>query len=101
MQVVDSFDQARELTDGPPYGLAAVALRPDMRHAQRAARELSVGKVKVNAAFGGAPGWGGHAARGVGDGFGYGPELLDELTRVRVVRLEAPPSQDTADLGDA
>ena len=34
-----------------------------------------------------------------GDGFGDGPELLDELTRVRVVHVEAAPSADAADLG--
>ena len=98
VQVVDSFDEALGLAEGTPYGLAAVVLTPDMGHAQRAVRELSVGTVKINAAFGGAPG-GAATPHGVsGDGFGYGPELLDELTRVRVVHVEAPPSPHPAHL---
>ena len=92
VQVVDSFDQALALADGTPYGLAAVVLTSDMDHAQRAIRELRVGTVKVNAAFGGAPGGAATPHGASGDGFGYGPELLDELTRVRVVHVEPPPS---------
>jgi len=90
VQVVDSFDEGLALADGTPYGLAAVVLTPDMAHATRAARELSVGTVKVNAAFGGAPGGAATPHGSSGDGFGYGPELLDELTRTRVVHVEPP-----------
>ncbi len=88
VQVVDSFDEALRLADGTPYGLAAVVLTPDLVHAQRAVHELHVGTVKINAAFGGAPGGAASPHGSSGDGFGYGPELLDELTRVRVVHLE-------------
>ena len=88
--VVDSFEEALTLADGTPYGLAAVVLTPDMAHASRAARELAVGTVKVNAAFGGAPGGAATPHGASGEGFGYGPELLDELTRVRVVHVEPP-----------
>ena len=92
VQVVDSFDEALHLANDTPYGLAAVVLTADMVHAQRATRELAVGTVKINAAFGGAPG-GAATPHGIsGDGFGYGPELLDELTRTRVVHLRPPPS---------
>jgi succinate-semialdehyde dehydrogenase/glutarate-semialdehyde dehydrogenase len=102
VQVVGSFDEALRLAEGTPYGLAAVVLTADMGHAQRAFRELSVGTVKVNAAFGGAPGGAATPHGASGEGFGYGPELLDELTRVRVVHLEAPPaSEHPADLRDA
>ena len=90
VQVVSSFDEALALADGTPYGLAAVVLTSDMAHAQRAIRELRVGTVKVNAAFGGAPGGAATPHGASGDGFGYGPELLDELTRVRVVHVEPP-----------
>ncbi|WP_153506636.1 hypothetical protein [Cumulibacter manganitolerans] len=39
---------------------------------------------------GGAPG-GSAEPRGVrGAGFGYGPELLDEMPRVKVVHIERP-----------
>ena len=92
VQVVDSFDEALALADGTAYGLAAVVLTSDLAHAQRATRELSVGTVKVNAAFGGAPGGAATPHGASGEGFGYGPELLDELTRVRVVHLEPPPA---------
>jgi hypothetical protein len=50
-----------------------------------------VGTVKVNAAFGGAPGGAASPHGASGSGFGYGPELLDELTRVRVAHLEPAP----------
>ncbi|MDQ4132052.1 MAG: aldehyde dehydrogenase family protein, partial [Actinomycetota bacterium] len=91
VQVVDSFAEALRLADGTAYGLAAVVLTPDLARAQEAARELSVGTVKVNAAFGGAPGGAASPHGASGEGFGYGPELLDELTRTRVVHLEPAP----------
>jgi acyl-CoA reductase-like NAD-dependent aldehyde dehydrogenase len=93
VQVVESFAEALALANGTPYGLSAVVLTADMAHAQQAVRELSVGTVKVNAAFGGAPGGAASPHGSSGDGFGYGPELLDELTRVRVVHWEPPPTE--------
>ena len=63
-------------------------LTPRLEHAQRAARELPVGTVKVNAVFGGAPGGAATPGRGTGQGLGYGPELLDELSRCKVVHWE-------------
>ncbi|HTJ74363.1 MAG TPA: aldehyde dehydrogenase family protein [Acidimicrobiales bacterium] len=92
VQVVASFEEALALAGSTRYGLAAVVLTPDMGHAQRAVRELAVGTVKVNAAFGGAPGGAASPHGASGEGFGYGPELLDELTRVRVVHIEPPPA---------
>ena len=90
VQVVDSFDEALRLADGTAYGLSAVVLTPDMGHALRAVHELAVGPVKVNAAFGGAPGGAASPHGASGEGFGYGPELLDELTRARVLHVEPP-----------
>ncbi|WP_084557815.1 aldehyde dehydrogenase family protein [Couchioplanes caeruleus] len=89
---VDSFDEALARAADSPYGLAATVLTGKMSHAQRAWRELPVGTVKVNAVFGGAPGGAAHPRRGSGQGFGYGPELLDELTVTKAVHLEAPPT---------
>lgn len=86
--VVDSFDEALARASRSPYGLAATVLTGSMAHAQRAWRELPVGTVKVNAVFGGAPGGAAHPRRGSGQGFGYGPELLDELTVTKVVHIE-------------
>ncbi len=91
VRVVDSFDQALAEAVDDPHGLAATVLTPDMAHAQEAWRALPVGTVKVNAVFGGAPG-GAAEPRGLsGIGFGYGPELLDEMTTTKVVHLEAAP----------
>lgn len=90
VRVVDDFDAALAEAVDDPHGLAATVLTPDMEHAQRAWRELPVGTVKINAAFGGAPG-GAAEPRGLsGTGFGYGPELLDEFATTKVVHL-APP----------
>jgi acyl-CoA reductase-like NAD-dependent aldehyde dehydrogenase len=88
---VRTFEEALTRAGDSPYGLAATVLTPSMSHAQRAWRELPAGTVKVNAVFGGAPGGAAHPRRGSGQGFGYGPELLDEMTVTTVVHLEAPP----------
>jgi acyl-CoA reductase-like NAD-dependent aldehyde dehydrogenase len=91
VSVVPDFDTALECAVRGRYGLAAVVLTGSMEHAQRAWRELPVGTVKVNAAFGGAPGGAAQPRGASGAGFGYGPELLDELTVTKVVHL-APPA---------
>lgn len=88
--VVDSFSAGLRCAADSPYGLAATVLTTSMSHAQRACRDLPVGTVKINAVFGGAPGGAAHPRRGSGQGFGYGPELLDEFTATKVVHLQAP-----------
>ena len=65
----------------------ATVLAPSQANAHRAWRELPVGTVKVNAVFGGAPGGAAEPRRHSGLGFGYGPELLDEMTHTKVVHL--------------
>jgi acyl-CoA reductase-like NAD-dependent aldehyde dehydrogenase len=85
VRVVGSFDEALEAANASDYGLAATVLTADDEHARRAARELEVGTVKVNAVFGGAPGGAAEPRKASGTGFGYGPELLDELTVTKVV----------------
>jgi succinate-semialdehyde dehydrogenase/glutarate-semialdehyde dehydrogenase len=87
VMTVGSFDEALRLACDSPYGLAATVLTPSMANAQRAWRELPVGTVKVNAVFGGAPGGAAHPRGASGEGFGYGPELLDEMTVTKVVHL--------------
>ncbi|MCV7159090.1 aldehyde dehydrogenase family protein [Mycolicibacterium brisbanense] len=74
------------------YGLAATVLTTDMAHAQEAWRALPVGTVKINDVFGGAPGGASQPRRASGSGFGFGPELLDEMTAVKVVHLAPPPA---------
>jgi succinate-semialdehyde dehydrogenase/glutarate-semialdehyde dehydrogenase len=89
---VGSFAEALSRAASSDYGLAATVLTGSMSHAQQAWRELPVGTVKINAVFGGAPGGAAHPRRGSGHGFGYGPELLDEMTVVKAVHIEAPPT---------
>lgn len=92
-KAVRSFDAALTEAASGEFGLAASVLTPSHEHAQRAWRELPVGTVKVNAVFGGAPGGAAEPRRHSGMGFGYGPELLDELTHTKVVHLApAPPA---------
>ncbi|KNC19237.1 succinate-semialdehyde dehydrogenase [Arthrobacter sp. RIT-PI-e] len=91
--VVDSFEDGLRLAAAGPYGLAASVLTGSIAHAQQAIAGLSVGTVKVNAVFGGAPG-GAAQPRGIsGAGFGYGPELLDEFALVKVVHISTPPAR--------
>jgi succinate-semialdehyde dehydrogenase/glutarate-semialdehyde dehydrogenase len=54
---------------------------------------MPAGTVKINNVFGGAPGGAAQPRRGSGSGFGYGPELLDEMTTTKVVHVAAPPSR--------
>jgi acyl-CoA reductase-like NAD-dependent aldehyde dehydrogenase len=90
--VVDSFEEGLRRAASSPYGLAATVLTGSMAHAQRAWRELPVGTVKINSVFGGAPGGAAHPRAGSGHGYGYGPELLDELTATKVVHLQPLPA---------
>jgi acyl-CoA reductase-like NAD-dependent aldehyde dehydrogenase len=92
VRVMPDFDAALAEAVHDDYGLAATVLTTDMRHAQAAWRALPVGTVKVNDVFGGAPGGAAQPRRGSGTGFGYGPELLDEMTTVKVVHLAPPPA---------
>ena len=85
VEVVSSFDEALEKANETVYGLAATVLTLDHGRAVRASRELSVGTVKINAVFGGAPGGAAEPRKASGLGFGYGPELLDEVTTIKVI----------------
>jgi acyl-CoA reductase-like NAD-dependent aldehyde dehydrogenase len=88
--VVASFEEALERAAAGRYGLAATVLTGSMEHAQRAWRALPVGTVKINDVFGGAPGGAAHPRWASGEGYGYGPELLDELTVTKVVHIGQP-----------
>jgi acyl-CoA reductase-like NAD-dependent aldehyde dehydrogenase len=86
--VVDDFDSGIELAARDRYGLAATVLTGSIRNANHAVDALPVGTVKVNAVFGGAPGGAAQPRGASGSGFGYGPELLDEFSTVKVVHIE-------------
>lgn len=88
---IESFDRGLAEAAGDEYGLAATVLTSSLSHAQRAWRELPVGTVKINAVFGGAPGGAAHPRRASGTGYGYGPELLDEMAQTKVVHMNCVP----------
>lgn len=94
VQVVGSFDEGLHRANTSHHGLGATVLTCGQSNALRAVDELHAGTVKVNAVFGGAPGGAAHPRRASGHGLGYGPELLDELTAVRVLHLEAGVPRD-------
>lgn len=87
---VGSFDEGLALASAGRYGLAANVLTGSITNAQKAVAALKAGTVKVNAVFGGAPGGSAQPRGESGQGFGYGPELLDEFCTVKVVHIEAP-----------
>ncbi|OBB72491.1 hypothetical protein A5759_17805 [Mycobacterium sp. 852014-52144_SCH5372336] len=90
MRVVPDFDTALREAADDRYGLAATVLTADRGHAQEAWRALPVGTVKINEVFGGAPGGASQPRRASGNGFGFGPELLDEMTVIKVVDISPP-----------
>ena len=90
--VVGSFEEALARASAGEYGLAASVLTGSMAHAQQAWRELPAGTVKINNVFGGAPGGAAHPRGASGQGYGYGPELLDEFTATKVVNIEPAPA---------
>lgn len=87
VMVVDDFSTALALAAADDYGLQATVLTRNLEHAMRAVDALPVGTVKINDVFGGAPGGSAEPRGRSGSGFGYGPELLDEMTTVKVVHL--------------
>lgn len=93
VQVVDDFSEALQFAAAGRYGLAASVLTAGIGHAHRAIAALPVGTVKINAVFGGAPGGAAQPRGASGQGFGYGPELLDEFTQVKVVHVGVPPTR--------
>ena len=90
VRVVPDFAAALTEAADDRYGLAATVLTGNMAHAQEAWRSLPVGTVKINAVFGGAPGGAFEPCRASGTGFSFGPELLDEMTVMKVVHWSAP-----------
>jgi betaine-aldehyde dehydrogenase len=91
VRTVPTFDDGLQLAGSGRYGLAATVLTGSIAHVQKAVAALPVGTVKINEVFGGAPGGSAQPRGASGEGFGYGPELLDEFTRVKVVHVAAPP----------
>lgn len=87
---VPDFAEGLRRAAADRYGLAATVLTPRIDRALAATSVLPVGTIKVNGVFGGAPGGSAQPQKASGTGFGYGPELLDEMTTVSVVHIESP-----------
>lgn len=90
IQIVDSFDQALKLVVANRYGLTASVLTASIENSQRVISDLPVGTVKINNVFGGSPDGLAQLGGQSGTGFGYGLELLDEMTMTKVVHIESP-----------
>jgi acyl-CoA reductase-like NAD-dependent aldehyde dehydrogenase len=90
VQAFDTEDEAVELANGTPYGLAAGLQTRDVARAHRVAARLDAGIVWVNdwgmldpaVPFGGV--------KDSGFGREYGPEALDAYTRVKSVVVSLP-----------
>lgn len=92
--VVDDFAAALPLARAGSFGLAATVLTADIGHTLTAVDSLPVGTVKINEVFGGAPGGSAEPRGESGSGFGFGPELLDEMTTTSVVHIAPAGGQN-------
>jgi betaine-aldehyde dehydrogenase len=90
VHVVEDFATGLIMAAIDRYGLAATVLSGSLAHITDAIAALPVGTVKINAVFGGAPGGAAEPRGESGIGFGYGPELLDEMTARKVVHIGRP-----------
>lgn len=90
VHIVADFGEGLRLAAADRYGLAATVLSGSLEHVTEAVAKLKVGTVKINAVFGGAPGGAAQPRGDSGSGFGYGPELLDEMTSRTVVHIGRP-----------
>lgn len=90
VHVVPDFESGLDLAVADRYGLAATVLSGSLTNVTEAIARLPVGTVKINAVFGGAPGGAAQPRGDSGAGFGYGPELLDEMTTRKVVHVSRP-----------
>ncbi|MDQ0260997.1 acyl-CoA reductase-like NAD-dependent aldehyde dehydrogenase [Sinomonas atrocyanea] len=87
---VGSFGEAIAEAAHCPCGASATVLTRDIAHAQIAAAELPVGTVVVNGVAQGATGTDAPGLPQTGSPVGFGPRLLDELSRPKVIHLEPP-----------
>jgi acyl-CoA reductase-like NAD-dependent aldehyde dehydrogenase len=87
---VQSFGEAIAEAAQSPCGASATVLTRDLGHAQIAAAELPVATVVVNGVVQGATGTDAPGLPQTGSPVGFGPRLLDELSRPKVIHLEPP-----------
>ena len=99
VHVVDDFETGLILAAIDRYGLAATVLSGSLAHINDAIATLPVGTVKINSVLGDTPGSAAQPRGDSGSGFGYGPELLNEMTTRKVVQMRLPVlRRETPDL---
>lgn len=83
----ERYEEAIELANGVPYGLAAGVMTGDPSTAHRAAADLEAGSVWINQYFGTVPGtpFGGYKSSGIGRE--CGKEALREYTQSKAVHM--------------
>ena len=91
--VVGSWDEGLKRAAAGRYGLAATVLTRDPAHAMEAVDTLDDGTVNINPVFGGAPGGSADPRRASGRGVGFGPDLLSQMVRLKVVHIAAWSAQ--------
>ncbi len=87
----DSFDEAIALANDSEYGLAAIVYSNDANHVLSAVESLRAGMIKVNTRRGKAPGATSEPFGASGLGYGYGLEVLAELSRQKSVQWRQMP----------
>lgn len=86
MQTYATDEEAIEIANGTPYGLAGAVWGGSSEQAQSVARRMRAGQVDVNGApFNAAAPFGGFGASGIGrEGGGYGIEEFVELRSIQI-----------------
>ncbi len=87
---VQTFDEAVAEAAEEPCGPSATVLTRDIGHAQLAAAEIPASNVAVNGLAVGVTGTDAPGLPQAGSTAGFGPRLLDELSRPKVIHLEPP-----------
>lgn len=86
VQTYSTEEEAIEIANGTPYGLAGAVWGGSSEQAQSVARRMRAGQVDVNGApFNAAAPFGGFGASGIGrEGGGYGIEEFIELRSIQI-----------------
>jgi aldehyde dehydrogenase (NAD+) len=86
VQTYSTEEEAIEIANGTPYGLAGAVWGGSAERAQSVARRMRAGQVDVNGApFNAAAPFGGFGASGIGrEGGGYGIEEFVELRSIQI-----------------
>jgi acyl-CoA reductase-like NAD-dependent aldehyde dehydrogenase len=81
----DDFEEAIALANDSVYGLASIVCTNDAKRAIYAIQHLQAGMIKINTNRGKTPGTSSEPRKASGLGYGYGAEVLYELTSQKSV----------------